>query len=341
MRNVYVVILAGGSGQRLWPLSTPDHPKQVLPFIGKKSLLQLTYERVQKLVCDQEKIIVVTRQDQKELILNELPRPFQGHIICEPVGKNTAPAIYLANDFIARHDPHALVVVVPADHFIPDTNDFCKTLYDALAYVDGHDDLALVGIRPRNAATGYGYIQTGSVVSGVAPLCLRVEQFHEKPVQKKAEEYVSMQNMWWNSGMVVGRVHAFLNEFRACASQLFTELTAFVQGQYNYQDVQSISFDYAVLEASSRVVLFPATFEWCDVGNVYTFLLLKQQYDKKHDVVSINGRANVTNVIDKKVVCIGVSDMCIIETDDVVVVVPKQDVESVKQAAQKVFTVGV
>lgn len=329
MKNVYFVVLAGGSGERLWPLSRREHPKQLIPFLNNKSLLEQTLDRISSLVCNKNNIVVVTNKIYQQTVKN-LIGDRVGTIIAEQAARNTAPAILLACEHIKKQDEQALVVVLPADAYIPDVQAFCDLLSDGLAYLNQAQDIVMFGLKPTCAATGYGYIQSdsGRPVDGGG---YRVLRFHEKPDEIRAQIYAKQSDMWWNIGIFAAAIQTFMQEFSHHAPDVVAGVTRYLCGESSYEEVSSISIDYAVIEKSSRIVVFPALFEWSDVGNLSVFLTLQAQHSPHAlPVISFDGVGNLASTKQKLVVCVGVSDLCIVETDDVILITKKNTAENVK-----------
>lgn len=339
MKNVYFVVLAGGSGERLWPLSRHRQPKQLIPFLNKKSLLEQTLDRIQPLTTSIDRVVVVTNKDQVHAI-EALVGCRVGKIIVEEVGRNTAPAILLACHYLVQKDPHAMVVVLPADAYIPDRDAFCSTIMQGISHLTAVDDIAVFGLKPTYAATGYGYIQADIARPIANSSGYAIVQFHEKPDQACAQMYVDRGDMLWNIGIFAASVKKFLEEFGLHAPQLTNDIEQYLRGTYKYSEVQNISVDYAVMEKSSKIVVFPALFEWYDVGNLNVFLTLQAKYSSDAlPVISYDGTGNLASTKQKLVVCVGVSDLCIVETDDVILVAQKQTVENVKKVLPQVKSV--
>lgn len=334
MTTVYAGIMAGGVGTRLWPLSNKNRPKQLIPFLHNSSLLDQAIERVMPIATTPETIFVVTSCEQ-ELLINNAVGNNIGFIVSEPEGRNTAPALLLGCYRVFQKDPNAVIVFLPADHFIPDVQSFAAIVNQAIAYVTAHNKIALFGLKPRNAATGYGYIQTNPTRHD--DVCFSVAKFHEKPTLAVAQEYAHRDDMLWNMGIFVAKVSTFLQEFTTCAPLLDLAMQAYLSGACAYADLENISVDYAVMEKSHNTVVFAADLEWYDVGNVYTFLQLKETY--AHDnvaVINVDATGNMAFSKKKFVACIGVDDLCIVETDDALLIVKKDKAELVKQVSVKI-----
>lgn len=206
--NRYCIIMAGGVGTRFWPLSRQNKPKQFLDIMGTgKSFLRHTFERFAPLVPD-ENFIVVTNRRYKELIRNILPEIREEQILCEPIGRNTAPAIAYAAYWLRKHDPEAQMIVTPADHWVVDEEGFRSIIGECLDFVTGHDALMTVGIRPTRPETGYGYIQA-SADETICP----VKSFTEKPNLELAQTFVQCGEFFWNSGIFVWKVRDIVRAF--------------------------------------------------------------------------------------------------------------------------------
>jgi len=328
-RKTYYVILAGGSGQRLWPLSSPKKPKQFLPFIDGTTLLEQTVKRIKFFMSSGDKIMVVTSEKHEDLT-RQILNNYIVDIACEPIGKNTGPAVLLACLKIHKQDPEARVVILPSDHFIPDQKAFASMISMALLYVSRYKKIALFGISPTYPATGYGYIQTQrDNVSGWS--CFPLEKFHEKPDEVNAHLYLTRSDMLWNVGIFVSQIKTFIGEFSEHAQALYSGMMAYQNGSGFYGDLPKVSIDHAVIEKSKNLVVFPATFHWSDVGSIATFLSLQDRYQKSNNqIISINGQGNLAMSTKKTVAFIGVSNVCVVETDDVIAIVSKHDTEGVR-----------
>lgn len=335
MNNIHFLILAGGSGQRLWPLSTKNNPKHLIPFIGQKSLLQQTIDRILPLATCHKNIWIITNQDQLNKIKDHVDANI--NIIAEPAARNTAPAILFACHQIQKTKSDPTIVILPADHFIPNQQQFLLELNNIIEWIQDSNKIATIGIQPTFPATGYGYIQAGGMINkGI----YNAEKFHEKPDLEKATIYTQQKNMFWNGGIFIGKLNTFSNEFEANAPELTSGMKLFYEDKFDYQSLESISIDYAIMEKSKNIVVAPTTFEWSDVGNLSIFLALQQKYQPyQTDVINLGGQNNLINTNKKLVVCIGVSDLCIVETKDVILISKKDDVESIKKVLPQVHKI--
>lgn len=337
MNHVYFGILAGGSGERLWPLSKKNRPKQLLPFLENKSLLQHTIERINLVTDFKENIFVVTNQEQKTLIEQDVQDSI-GFVLAEPCGRNTAPAILWAAQTIYNKDPRATIVFLTADHFVPEPEKFNYVISKAVNYIAHHNKIAIFGLTPTYAATGYGYIQASLAEKKNGKGWYPVKAFHEKPHQELAFKYLSEDDMFWNMGVFAGQASTFISEFEKHAPDVFNTMEKFMKEEGSYSDVPKISVDYAIMEKSNNTIIFPADFEWYDVGNIHTFLKLQKKYktQQKETILEIDASNNFIKTNKKIVACIGIKNLCIVETKDTLLITRNDKVEEVKKILGKV-----
>jgi len=346
---MYVVILAGGSGTRFWPLSRKKSPKQLMSVFGGKSMLQRTVERVMPL--EPKRILVVTNVLQAEESarqLKEYRRHVRIDIIEEPVGRNTAPAIGLAASIIARYDPDGVMLTLPADHYIVNEDEFHATVkrgYEAAR--DGF--LVTMGIEPTRPETGYGYIEADTEQGGCAG-SFPVRRFVEKPPLEKAVEYLDSGNFYWNSGMFIWSVDAILDNIAA----LMPELTASLAGlafsediweledlkpqiEELYLDIKAESIDYGVMEKADNVVVIPARFGWSDVGSWSAIPEVAEADSCGNVIISANNSITLDSggcLVyggNKLVALVGVKDMIVINTNDALLVCANDRAQDVRQ----------
>ncbi|MFH0898341.1 MAG: sugar phosphate nucleotidyltransferase [bacterium] len=335
MKHVYFGILAGGSGERLWPLSKKDSPKQLLPFLGDSSLLQLTIQRIKLLTNHKENIFVITNQEQEALIKKNVGNSI-GFVLAEPCARNTAPAILWAATKIYQKDPVAIIVFLTADHFVPEPEKLNVVLRKAITYVTKHKKIALFGLTPTHAATGYGYIQAAMSAKKKSTAPYPIKAFHEKPNKQLAENYITQKDMFWNMGVFAAQASVFVQEFKIHAPEISNAMDQFINESKEYKDIPSISVDYAIMEKSKNTVIFPGTFQWHDIGNLHTFLKIQAQYDTTFiPSISLKAKNNMISSKKKVVICIGVENLCIIETDNVLLIAHQDNVEEVKTILQE------
>lgn len=342
MDHVYAIIMAGGSGERFWPLSTPDCPKQFLHLLGEKSLLQGTVERIEPLIPIERQVVVAGEQHAGR-IRKELPDLPPANLICEPVGRNTAACIGLASVFLERRDPDAIVVVVPADHHIPESPAFLACIEQAVHIAGKREVTVIIGIRPDRPETGYGYVKIGSEVE---PDVYRVQRFHEKPDAEVARHYVDAGVYFWNTGIFVWQnriieqlIKTFLPVQWAKLEQIRSALGTGGYGRVlaeTYPTMEKVSVDYGVLEKAKDIYAVHGHFAWDDLGS-WTALDRVLPRDQEDNVVI--GRHVSLNTSDcviygqegKVVATIGIRDMIIAETEHGLLICPKSRSQDIRQ----------
>ncbi len=347
---MYIVILAGGSGTRFWPLSRKKTPKQLMSVFGGRSMLQRTVERI--IPLNPEGILVVTnalQAEETERQLSFVPDD-QLTIVKEPLARNTAPAIGLAAAIIASLDPTAVMAVLPADHYIQGEEEFRATLERArLAAADM--TLVTLGIRPGSPETGYGYIEADLKAGqeGVFP----VSRFIEKPCREKAVELLSAGNNYWNSGMFVWRADVILDRIRTHMPELYTGLESLRiparlsdhsmarQVEALYAAIPAESIDYGVMEKADGVVVIPSSFGWSDVGSWSALpgLLEGDEHGNvvvdKSRLVPLDSQGCLVLGGGKLVALLGVRDLVVVDTGDALLVCPRDRAQDVKNVVDE------
>jgi mannose-1-phosphate guanylyltransferase len=345
---LYTVIIAGGRGERFWPKSRRSFPKQFLRLFGKKSLIELTYERI-KSFCPLIRQRYVIPSDLVRPLRKAMPGLKKNNVIAEPVGKNTALAIGLAAACIIREDPNAVLVVLSADHLITDTGRFCKGVEFARSLAkEGY--LVTFGIPPSRPETGYGYIRAGKELrtkNGMTAFA--AEGFTEKPSPERAREYLNLGNYFWNSGMFVWTGKAILEAIDRYLPELGRSLARFQphigtrQEQSTlkrlYQKAQSISIDYGVMEQAENIAVVRADFDWDDVGS---WVALERHHEKNLDNNTIFGKYLGIDTKDSiiwaengMVATLGIRDMLVVKAGEVVLVCPKARAQDVKKLIER------
>lgn len=329
--NMNIVILAGGSGTRLWPLSRKHFPKQYLKFkeLNEKSLFQLTFLRAIHINQNVNEIFIVTNQDQKFLVMNEIEQlninfP-EENILIEPKGKNTFPAIAFAMQFV---DKQALIL--SSDHLIKNE----KVFYDAVnkAKELSPNFLTIFGITPTSAHTGYGYIKFNKNT-------LEVEKFIEKPDIKKAKEYIQ-NGFIWNAGIFLFNKELFLKEVKKYNEKILN-LIKKKDLEKHYEELEDISIDYAILEKCKNIKVIPTKLEWTDLGSFDSISeefskTTEKNYSTQNKIIDINSKNNFISAKKDKITALcDVNDLIVIDTDDALLICKKNSSNNVKPIIEK------
>ena len=345
---VHAVIMAGGRGERLWPLSTPDEPKQLHSFGTGSSLLRSTFERAAALTGS-ERVYVVTGEGIAARVLRELPELPPENVLVEPVGRNTAPCIAYAAVVISRKDPEAVMAVFPADHLISEPDRFARAISFGIESLKEHPGLLLtLGMVPDHPETGYGYIAPGEVMAeGRSHRLHRVLAFREKPDLDTAGEYIQ-KGYLWNAGMFLWRAVAILEAFRVHLPGMYRLLSNLASRpsispedvREFYSGVESVSIDYGVMEKAAEAGVIPAEFGWSDIGSWDALgkVLPKDQEGNVTggEVLLRDSTGSVAWSTQKRVVLLGVSDLVVIEGKDAILVCPRKRSQDVGGIARLV-----
>lgn len=353
---MYVVIMAGGSGTRFWPLSRTRTPKQLMSVFGGKSMLQRTVERV--LPLKPERIMVVTNSEQAAETSRQLAAYGQCplDIVAEPVGRNTAPAIALAAAIIGHHDAAATMLVLPADHYIRNEAEFCRVAKVACeAAASGA--LITLGIEPTRPETGYGYIEAEP--ASVAATARPVKRFVEKPALATAMQFLEAGNFYWNSGMFIWSVAAIRRELHRQMPDLAAAIDrlefaaqdwelAVLAPQIDslYPGLTGESIDYGVMERAEQVKVIPAGFGWSDVGS---WSALPEVIEADSDgivaietagLIAIDSSASLVYGGGKLAALIGVDNLIVVDTPDALLVCRQERSQEVKKVVERLQQLG-
>ena len=345
IKHCYCIILAGGPGTRFWPLSKTAKPKQFLDVADSgKTFIRQTYERFSK-VIPQENIIIVTAYRYRELVMEQIPELEKKNLLLEPYQRNTAPAVAYATYSLLLRDPEAHVVVAPSDHFIQNEELFCKTIEYAFDFVAEKDVLMTLGLIPTRPDSNYGYIQACGGQNAYKNDCpMEVKTSTEKPDKELARVFINTGEFFWNSGIFIWKAKTIKEEmerhmpvvtglFKGWEKALHTPMEEeFILRTYT--ECPNLSITYAVMENTDRAWMYPAKFDWQDIGSwesLYNFIPDKDANGnvigtERHIVESCRDILVITPDRKKKMVAVkGLEDFMVIDTDDVLVICPKDD----------------
>jgi mannose-1-phosphate guanylyltransferase len=346
--HYYAVIMAGGGGVRLWPLSRQKTPKQVLKFIGERSLFQLAVDRLSGLF-DLEKIYVVTNEQQAPMLMEQAEIIPADHFLIEPQPKNTAPVVALAAAVIGKMDPDATLTMLTADHFINNKNLFQELLVSGY-HLAQQGRLVTIGIRPTFPASGYGYIQRGDEIGQVGNIsAFKVKRFTEKPDRMTAEKMVSAGDFDWNSGMFIWRCETILEEINQYMPDLGKTMASILPSWGKTSQTKELasdwsriipqSVDFGVMEKTKKAVVIPAhSLGWNDVGSWQALFDILPSDEKgniilrtQHKGMDTENSLVYSENQERLVVTVGVKNMVIVDTHDVLFICPKDDTQNLRQ----------
>jgi mannose-1-phosphate guanylyltransferase len=334
-------ILAGGKGERFWPLSRKMRPKQFLCLDGSgRSLLQGTADRLLFLAQDWENLWIVTSSLVADGVREQLPDLPETSLLVEPEGKDTAPAVAWATIEIAKkYGSDAVIGFFPADHWIGDLDAYYRTLEAATLLARQEEAIVTLGIQPEQPATGYGYIEQGEMQGNYGNLPIyKVLRFTEKPDRPTAEAFLQAGKFSWNSGMFIFRAGVVLDELQRHAPQMIDALRA--KGRDAYADLEKISIDYALMEKTQLAYVLPANFGWDDLGdwNALERLLPEQSGNVavgNHVSLDTAGAIVYSSAADETIVTIGLEDVVIVRDRNATLVVAKDRTQDIKSVLKK------
>jgi len=346
----YCLIMAGGSGTRFWPRSRVKKPKQYLSLFGNLSLIQESVQRFANFI-QEESIYIVSAKSQKEVLEEQTTNLPKENLIYEPVGKNTLPAIGLAALFITKKDPEGILIVSPSDHLIQNDELFIQTIQSAVQIAKEKDGIVTIGITPKFPATGYGYVQTAKEIKiGQVIKSFEVSRFVEKPNLEVVTGYLQEGGFFWNSGIFIFKVSVFLESVQKYAPALYADLLRInehigTKGYDEaldriYNEVESISIDYGILEKAKNVFLVQGDFVWNDLGSweeVY-------KYDKKDEnqnakvgeVIFLDTKNSYVYAPDSLVAVVGLEDVIVVQEGDTILVCKRDSAEEIKSVVSEI-----
>lgn len=338
----YCVIMAGGIGSRFWPISRESRPKQFLTFTDTgKSFLRLAYDRVAEII-PRENILVVSLSRYHGLVMSDLPDLDENNLILEPYNRNTAPCLAYATYTLLKRDPNAVMVAIPADQVIVDDGLYRQTIVRGLEYASSHDELVTLGIVPTRPDSNFGYIQVAGQMCDLEPV--KVKTFTEKPDRDLARVFIETGEFLWNAGIFMWRAAVIEAQMRMLCPEITKLWTGWEQYintseersfiEKIYPDMPRISIDYAVMEKSDCVMTIPSTFGWADIGNWDSFYEYLSSRDADGNAVKLRSKhllkENSGTIVysrrkDKLVAVRGLEDFIVIDTDDVLMICPRDE----------------
>ena len=344
--NNTALIMAGGRGERFWPKSRKNLPKQFLSLTDDgKTMLQLTVERILPLVALDD-IFIFTNRDYKGLVLEQIPGLPEKNILCEPAGRNTAPCIGLGAVHIAKKYQDAMMFVLPSDHLIKFNKMFLSVLKDAIEVAEKKSNLVTIGITPDYPETGYGYIKFDSHrVDGRA---YAVERFVEKPSLEVAKEYLVSEEYLWNSGMFIWKVSTILNNIKKYMPDAYEHLER-IKSSIGMEDQQQVlereflkiesrSIDYGIMEKAEDIYILPGTFGWDDVGSWLAVERIKKSNEFGNvvdgNIITVNTHNCIIQGSRKLIATVGLEDLIVVDTDDATLICAKDGAGDIKKVLE-------
>ncbi len=355
----FVIIMAGGRGERFWPLSREKTPKQLLTLLGKRSFLQQAVDRVLPLV-PLRNIFIITNQAQAAAVRKQLPKLPKDNVVAEPIGRDTCAAVALGAALVGARSTSGVMAVLPADHVIPEEKKFQQVLADAFAVATRDKVIVTIGIKPTEPATGYGYIRTGAPLpppgGGVpyATTFFKAEQFVEKPNLATAEGYLASGQYRWNAGMFVWSYATVTEGLKEHQPEMYAASQRWVKVASQpaklarllakeYPGITKISIDFALMEPAKNVVCADGAFTWDDLG-AWPALARHLQPDAAGncgvgEIIHVDAARNIVFDARKKnrtpITLVGLADTIVVQTDDAVLIATKNEAQKIKDLVKK------
>lgn len=338
--------MAGGRGERFWPKSRKSLPKQFLSLTDDgKTMIQLTIERISPLV-DIKDVYISTNKNYKELVLEQLPGIPEENILCEPIGRNTAPCIGLGAMHIAKKYEDATMIVLPSDHLIKYNKMFLHTLEDGCKVAEKGSNLVTIGITPDYPETGYGYIKFNpDEIDGQA---FAVDRFVEKPNIELAKQYLATEEYLWNSGMFIWKVSTILDNIQKFLPDTYAGLKT-IQAAIGTEEQDTVlekvfpefaseSIDYGIMEKASNIYIIPGTFGWDDVGSWLAVGRIKKSNEDGNvvdgNIITIDSKNNIIQGGKKLIAAVGLENLIIVDTEDATLVCDKDSAGEIKKVLE-------
>ena len=336
------LIMAGGRGERFWPKSRKSLPKQFLSLTEDgRTMIQLTVERIRPMIA-MEDIFISTNRGYRELVLEQLPELSPENILCEPVGRNTAPCIGLGAVHMAEKYEDALMMVLPSDHLIKYNQMFLNALKDGCKIAEQGENLVTIGITPDYPETGYGYIKSRpDEAQGNA---YAVDRFVEKPDIRTAKEYLETEEYLWNSGMFIWKVSTILQNIHKFLPNLYEGLDTIRASigtdkqemtlEKVFPELESVSIDYGIMEKAQNIYILPGVFGWDDVGSWLAVERIQKSNESgnvvKGNIITIHSKNNIIQGGKKLIAAVGLEDLIIVDTEDATLICDKGSAPDIK-----------
>ncbi len=347
--NKIAVIMAGGTGEKLWPRSVEALPKQFCHFVGTGTMIQNTYRRLLPLFGEED-IYIVTNKSLANLVIEQLPTIPEDNLIVEPFGKNTAPCMALAATVLAdKLTDDTIIVALPSDHFIGNVGEYIERLETAIRFAYDKNGIVTIGIKPTRPETGYGYIQIKDSKKDLGEMYdngVRYSSaFAEKPDLATARRFIESEDFLWNSGIFVWRMDTFWDSFHKYLpdhTRLFSLIAKNIGKSYydrileeTYKQLQAVSVDYAILEKANNVFVVKSNFAWSDLGNWDELFKLKMKDARNNFIEGSVVPVNINNCFvsskDKIIGIVGVENLIVIEEDNAIIICRKDKSDDVKE----------
>ena len=344
--KITAMIMAGGRGERFWPKSRKNLPKQFLSLTDDGvTMIQHTVKRIQPLV-NMEDIYIVTNRDYKGLAMEQLPELPEENILCEPIGRNTAPCVGLAAMHISKKYEDALMIVLPSDHLIKYNSMFVDVLKDACAVAEKGDNLTTIGITPNYPETGYGYIKFDPDQS--EGRAYGVECFVEKPDLKTAKEYLADESYLWNSGMFVWKISTIIKNIQTFLPKTYEGLLKIKDAigtedqetvlETEFEQFESESIDYGIMEKADNIYVLPGTFGWDDVGSWLAVGRIRSTNEfgntVQGNVITVETKNSIIEGSDKLIAAVGLEGMIVVDTEDALLICDKNHAGDIKKVLE-------
>jgi len=342
--KICAIIMAGGRGERFWPLSRKEKPKQFLSLTGDgKTMIQLTFNRFNPLV-EPENIYVVTNEMYKDLVSEQLPEMPSENILCEPCGKNTAPCIALAAAVVSKKHDNSVMIVLPSDHMIQNEVLFIETLKKAILAAEKGENLVTIGIKPTYPETGYGYIKFKDSENSA----FEVERFVEKPDLATAEKYLAGGGYLWNGGIFIWKTSTIISKIQKYLPEIydgFLQIKEIVNtAKFNetlkkcFDDFDSVSLDYGIMEKAENIYTIPGDFGWNDVGGFAALGDINAKDENGNvasgNIITVNTKNSIILGNNKLIAAVGLEDIIIVDTGDALLVCHKDSAQDVKRVVE-------